>query len=271
MSDFYYKNQNGVVTLHCRALDEIKGIRHCFTTREGGVSTEHLRSMNLSFSREERATVEENYRRLCQAEGFCMPRMTLTDQTHTATVRLVDEATAGMGMSKASDVRDTDGLITVLTDTPLAVFVADCAPVLMYDRGSGAVAAVHSGWRGTRAGIAARALEQMAAAFGTKMQNVIAAVGPCIGKCCYEVGADFKEQWTRPEDRSLFEPRDGGKYHFDLKEANRRVLEQAGVREIYVTSECTCCKPELLFSHRASKGLRGNMAGIIQITKGEDR
>ncbi len=268
MSDFYYKNQNGVVTLHCRALEEIAGLRHCFTTRAGGVSVGHLASMNLSFSREERATVEENYRRLCQAQGFCMPRMTLTDQTHTDTVGLVEERSAGMGMSKPSDIRDTDGLMTSLPDTPLAVFVADCAPVLMYDRGSGAVAAVHSGWRGTRAGIAARALEQMAAAFGTKPQDVIAAIGPCIGKCCYEVGEDFREQWDRPEDGSLFEARDGGKYHFDLKEANRLVLEAAGVSEIYVSEECTCCKPELFFSHRASKGKRGNMAAIIQIVQG---
>ena len=269
MNDFYYKNQDGVMTLHCRALDGIPGLRHCFTTRKGGVSTGFLASMNLSFVKEERDTVEENYRRLCKAEGFVMERMTLTHQTHTANVRLVDEATAGMGMSKPSDVRDTDGFITELINTPLAVFVADCAPVLMYDRGSGAVAAVHSGWRGTRHGIAAAALRKMATAFGTDPKNVIAAVGPCIGQCCYEVGQDFRDEWNRKEDASLFLPKENGKYHFDLKEANRRVLESAGVGEIYVTSECTCCKPELLFSHRASHGRRGNMAGIIM--RGEEK
>lgn len=267
MDDFYYKNQSGVVTLHCRALDNIPGLAHCFTTRKGGISIGHLSSMNLSFSREERATVEENYRRLCAAEGFTMPRMTLTDQTHTDTVRLVDEQTAGMGMSKTSNIFDTDGLITCLPDTPLAVFVADCAPILMYDRDSGAIAAVHSGWRGTQKGIAARALEQMAERFGTRPENVIAAVGPCICKCCYEVGEDFKEQWQNPEDNSLFEAGKQGKYYFDLKQANARVLEKAGVGEIYVSKECTCCKSDLLFSHRATKGKRGNMAGIIQIVQ----
>ena len=269
MSDFYYKNQNGVITLHCRALDEIAGLRHCFTTRNGGVSTGYLASMNLSFIKEKRETVEENYRRLCAAEGFVMPRLTLTHQTHTANVRLVNEATAGMGISKESDVRDTDGLITELSDTPLAVFVADCAPILMYDRGSGAVAAVHSGWRGTRHGIAAAALQKMAEAYGTEPRNVVAAVGPCIGRCCYEVGQDFRDEWDRQEDESLFEVRENGKYHFDLKEANHRVLQRAGVCEIYVSEECTCCKPDLLFSHRATHGQRGNMAGIIQITKEE--
>ena len=267
MSDFYYKNQNGVVTLHCRALDDIAGLHHCFTTRKGGISTGFLASMNLSFAREARETVEENYRRLCDAEGFVLERMTLTDQT--ANVRLVDKATAGMGMSKSSDIRDTDGLITSLPHTPLIVFVADCAPILMYDRGSGAIAAVHSGWRGTRHGIAKAALDQMKATFGTQPRNVIAAVGPCIGKCCYEVGQDFKDQWTRPQDEILFEARENGKYHFDLKEANRQVLLRAGVGEIYVTEECTCCKSDLLFSHRASHGNRGNMAGIIQIEKKE--
>ena len=269
MSDFYYKNSNGVVTLHCRALDEIKGLSHCFTTRQGGISTGHLSSMNLSFSREERSVVEENYRRLCQAEGFCMERMTLTDQTHTARVRLVDERSAGMGMSKESDIRETDGLITSLSQTPLAVFVADCAPILMCDTITGAIAAVHSGWRGTREGIAAVALDKMNKQFGTQAKDVIAAVGPCIDKCCYEVGEDFRAEWNRSDDAQFFTSTSNGKYLFDLKGANRQVLEKAGVGEIYICKECTCCQSELLFSHRATKGKRGNMAGIIQITKEE--
>ena len=260
MNEFYYKNTNGLITLHCAPLDDIAV--HCFTTRKGGVSTGYLAQTNLSFSREDRETVLENYRRICAAEGFCMERMTLTDQTHTDTVRLVDEATAGMGMSKPGDITDTDGLITRLANTPLAVFVADCAPVLMADKHSGAVAAVHSGWRGTLKGIAARALEQMHAAYGTRTEDVIAAVGPCIGGCCYEVGQDFKDAFGGKWEH-LFTPK-GEKYHFDLKEANRLVLQEAGVGEIYVTDECTCCKPDLLFSHRATKGKRGNMAGIIQ-------
>lgn len=263
MSDFYYKTQDGVTTLHCRALDSIAGLRHCFTTRKGGISTGHLATMNLSFSREDRATVKENYRRLCAAEGFSLERITLTDQTHTANVRLVDERTAGMGMSKESDIRDTDGLITNLSHTPLAVFIADCAPILMYDRQSGAVAAVHSGWRGTRQGIAAVALEKMAKYFGTKPQDVIAAIGPCIDKCCYEVGQDFRDEWKREEDQQFFKPKANGKFYFDLKGANRLVLENAGVGEIYVCNECTCCNAELLFSHRATNGKRGNMAAII--------
>lgn len=257
---FYYKNTNGMITLHCAPLDEIAD--HCFTTRKGGVSTGYFAETNLSFSREDRETVLENYRRVATAENFCLDRFTLTDQTHTDHVRLVDELTAGMGMSKESDIVDTDGLITNLYDTPLAVFVADCAPVLMADRRTGAVAAVHSGWRGTLAGIAARAVEQMHVAYGTDPNDLIAAVGPCIGACCYEVGADFKDAFAgKWED--LFIPK-GEKYHFDLKQANRRVLEEAGVREIYVTDECTMCHSDLLFSHRATKGKRGNMAGIIQ-------
>ena len=264
MRDFYYKETNGVVSLHCRALDEIRGLRHCFTTRKGGVSQGYLAEMNLSFSREDRETVMENWRRLCGAEGFVLDRMTLTDQTHTACVRHVDERTAGMGMSKESDIRDTDGLITKLPDTPLAVFVADCAPILMYDRDSGAVAAVHSGWRGTHGRIAAAALEEMKALWGTKPQNVIAAVGPCICQNCYEVGQDFKDAFKGWGGDHLFVQK-GEKYHFDLKGACRLVLERAGVEEIYVSEECTACRPELLFSHRATAGKRGNMAGIIAV------
>ncbi len=261
MSSFYYKNTNGLITLHCAPLDAYA--RHCFTTRKGGVSTGHLAQTNLSFSREDRNTVMENYRRICAAEGFCLQRMTLTDQTHTDHIRQVEEATAGMGMSKESDIRDTDGLITDLQHTPLAVFVADCAPVLMADKVTGAVAAVHSGWRGTLAQIAAVALRQMNRAYGTQPQNVIAAVGPCIAKCCYEVGQDFKDAFQGKKEH-LFTPKDNGKYYFDLKEANREVLQDAGVGEIYVSEDCTCCNSDLLFSHRATAGKRGNMAGIIE-------
>ncbi len=262
---FYYKNTNGLITLHCAPLDEYA--THCFTTRKGGVSEGYLAETNLSFAREVRENVLENYRRIATAEGFCMDRITLTDQTHTATVRHVDERTAGMGMSKQSDIVDTDGLITILPNTPLAVFVADCAPVLMADKKSGAVAAVHSGWRGTNKHIAAVALAQMKERFGTRPEDVIAAIGPCIGACCYEVGQDFKDAFEGKWEH-LFTPK-GEKYHFDLKEANRLVLESAGVQEIYVCDECTRCRHELLYSHRANGAKRGNMCGLIQKKEGK--
>lgn len=257
---FYYKNTNGLITLHCAPLDEYA--THCFTTRMGGVSTGHCAQTNLSFSREDRETVLENYRRICAAEGFAMERLTLTDQTHTDRVRLVDETTAGMGVQKQSDIKDTDGLITDLLQTPLVVFVADCAPVLMADKRTGAVAAVHSGWKGTLKGIAAKAVQQMKENFGTDPRDIIAAVGPCIGPCCYEVGQDFKDAFHGKWEH-LFTPKKD-KYHFDLKQANRLVLQEAGVGEIYVTDECTYCRSDLLFSHRKTQGKRGNMAGIIQ-------
>ncbi|MBR5783391.1 MAG: peptidoglycan editing factor PgeF [Clostridia bacterium] len=265
MNDFYYRETDGVVTLHCRALDSVPGVRHCFTTRRGGVSEGYLATMNLSFSREDKENVTENWRRLCKAEGFCFERMTLTDQTHTTFVRLVDERTAGMGIAKDSDIKDIDGLMTCLPETPLAVFVADCAPILLCDRVGGAVAAVHSGWRGTHGGIAAKALQKMKEQFGTEAKNVIAVLGPCICQNCYEVGQDFKDAFADWDAEHLFIPK-GEKYHFDLKGANRQVLERAGVEEIYITDECTSCNPDLLFSHRATGGKRGNMAGIIQLT-----
>lgn len=257
---FYYKNTNGLITLHCAPLDEYA--THCFTTRMGGVSTGHCAQTNLSFSREDRETVLENYRRICAAEGFAMERLTLTDQTHTDRVRLVDETTAGMGVQKQSDIKDTDGLITDLLQAPLVVFVADCAPVLMADKRTGAVAAVHSGWKGTLKGIAAKAVQQMKENFGTDPRDIIAAVGPCIGPCCYEVGQDFKDAFHGKWEH-LFTPKKD-KYHFDLKQANRLVLQEAGVGEIYATNECTYCRSDLLFSHRKTQGKRGNMAGIIQ-------
>lgn len=270
MNDFYFKTEYGVTTLHCKALDETGIFRHCFTTRRGGVSRDYLSSMNLSFAREAKENVMENYRRLARAEGFCKERFTLTDQVHADFIRAVDERTAGMGMSKPSDIKNTDGLITALPETPLAAFIADCGGILLADPVHRAAAAVHSGWRGTLGRISANALRKMSDLYGTDPQDVIAAIGPCIGPCCYEVGAEVREAFLNAwQDDSMFKPGKNGKYMLDLWQANRLVLQKAGVpdRQIHCAEMCTMCRKEEFYSHRATGGKRGNMAAIIEIRR----
>lgn len=264
INNFYFDNKNGVVTLHCKALDEIGFNKHCFTTRLGGVSSGYLSSMNLSFSREDRKTVLENYRRIKEAVGFS-GTFALTDQQHTDTVMRVDKVQNGFEVVGKA----VDGLVTNVLGITLTVFVADCVPVIIADPVTRAVACVHSGWRGTAAMITSKAVSKMVSEYGSDPKTLVAAIGPCIGECCYEVGHDVLDGFCEinPNAQTFFKPKPDGKFMLDLNGANRAVLEMAGLLKdnIHVSNECTCCKNELYFSHRATKGKRGNLAAMIEI------
>ncbi|MBE5996012.1 MAG: peptidoglycan editing factor PgeF [Lachnospiraceae bacterium] len=255
-------------------LAELPGVSHCFTTREGGVSEGIFRSLNLSFRRgDETERVEENYRRVASAFGAAPDRIVCTDQTHTANIRVATEADAGKGVTKPRDYTDVDGLVTNVPGLILGVFVADCVPVLLADPATGAVGAVHSGWRGTAAQIGAGAVRLMEEQYGTRAEDLICAVGPSICRDCYEVSEDvavqFEDVFAERSGEAVFykgkSPEGEPKYLVDLWQANRIVLEEAGVlpEHISVTDVCTACNCRLLFSHRASHGRRGNLGAFI--------
>lgn len=259
MDTFYFDNTNGILTLKNRALDAAGFEKHCFTTRIGGVSRDCFAHTNLSFSREDRQTVEENYRRIANAVGFSSA-FVLTKQEHTATVQIIDSGYNKPGFITMSN--PTDGLVTNEKGVCLTVFVADCVPVLIADKRKRAVAAVHSGWRGTAKRITARAVELMRECYGSRAEDMIACIGPCIGKCCYEVGGDVYEGFGDPK---YFEEKGNGKYMLDLNLANMDILKNAGVGEIHVSYECTYCKSDIYYSHRKTNGKRGNLAAMIEI------
>lgn len=277
---FYFDNTVGVVTLRCRALDSAGFGRHCFTTRIGGISTGHLAYTNLSFSREDKNTVYENYRRVFDAVGI-KPTAVLSNQQHTDIVAQVTEpessenftpvetADAGTGLRFFVSRTAADGLVTDRSGICLVTFVADCVPIIIADPVRRAAACVHSGWRSTALGIGDAAVRKMQACFGSRPEDLIAAVGPCIGPCCYEVGSDVYDAFAARSElmRGFFAPAHGGKYMLDMGAANRFVLISAGLRpeNIHVSGQCTCHNSELYYSHRATKGKRGNMAAMIQI------
>lgn len=258
---FYFDSTNGVVTLRCAALDSAGFKKHCFTTRLGGVSTGYLESMNMSFSRESADAVNENYRRVFNAVGFS-GNVIITRQEHTDIVKFVDSEYNNRGIITNSTA--VDGFVTAEKGLCLAVFVADCVPIIIADPINRAVACVHSGWRGTASRISANAVNLMHKHFGSDARCLIAAVGPCIGACCYEVGQDVYDGFAMPRH---FAKKQSGKYMLDLKGANREVLEDAGLLpgNIFVTDECTMCKSDLYYSHRATGGKRGNMTAMIEI------
>ena len=241
------------------------GAPHCFTTRLGGVSTGIFDSLNLNFSRgDDPEKVVENFRRIGEVLGFTPEDVVNARQIHSDIVVRVDERNRGnLAVTGASP--ECDALITNTPGMALYVSTADCTPILLWDSETGAVGAAHAGWRGTVSAIGARTVEAMGREFGTKPENIRAAIGPNIGICHFETDADVPEAILEAfgQEARPFIQRKGDKYYVNLKEVNALVLRRAGVTHIEISDECTMCHPERFWSHRVTLGKRGAQGGII--------
>ena len=240
-------------------------VPHCFTTRLGGVSQGHLESLNLGTSRGDAPeNVLENYRRLGSALGFDIHNLVLSRQTHSNIVRPVTEKERGAGLF-APPLPECDALITNQPGLALVVFTADCTPILFWDSVTGAVGAAHAGWRGTASGIAAKVVETMGREYGSRPENIHAAIGPNIGACHFETDEDVPQAMFAafgPEVEQWIVPR-GEKFFLDLKQINRLVLNRAGVTQVELSQDCTVCQHHRFWSHRVTGGQRGSQGAII--------
>lgn len=270
------QEKNGVPYLIFPSLENTGLVRHAFSTRLGGCSMGDLATMNLSSTRgDDPDHVKENFRRFGEAVGFEPEDLVLSLQTHTTNVRQVTEEDRGKGFTKPRDYHDVDGLITNVPGLVLATFYADCVPLYFVDPVHGAIGLSHSGWRGTVNRMGAVTLKRMEEAYGTNPSDVWAAIGPSICQDCYEVSEDVAQEFLKAfadsiDDRLLYRKKNG-KYQLNLWRANTLVLLDAGVPtdRIAVTDICTCCNPQVLFSHRASKGKRGNLGAFLQLLSTE--
>lgn len=238
---------------------------HAFTTRRGGVSGGIYAFLNLGEHRgDDPEAVRENYRLLCEALG--VKTLVFTRQVHGSTVRRVTKADAHELFTPVP--YEADGLVTDEPGTALVIFTADCIPILLHDPVRGAVGAVHAGWRGTVADIAGEGVRKMVWEFGCKPENIRAAIGPGIDKCCFETGAEVPEAVRKvlPDgEKYVKSGAKEGKFMVDLKGVNRALLMRAGVpaESIAVSDECTMCLNEKYWSHRFTKGERGSQASVI--------
>lgn len=267
------RKQQEVEYLIYPGLEETGVVDHLFSTRLGGVSREHLASMNLSFSRgDQEKYVRENYRRIAAVLNCEVDDFVFSHQTHTSNVRVVTGADRGKGLTRALDYQDVDGLVTKEPGLVLSTFFADCVPLFFVDPKARVIGLSHSGWRGTVGRIGARTIEAMEAELGADRRNILAAIGPSICRSCYEVSEDVAEAFRKEfwgHEKEILVPRGEGKFLLDLWQANRLVLTEAGIlpQHLEVTNLCTCCNPGYLFSHRASKGRRGNLGAFLKLKK----
>lgn len=239
-------------------------VPHCFTTRYGGVSTGSQSSLNLAIGRgDSPENVEKNLRILADALGFDPESYVMTRQIHSNWVRVVTEKDCSGFFHR--DYPECDALVTNTPGLTLLVFTADCTPLLFHDPVTGAVGAAHAGWRGTVGSIAARTVEAMVEAFGCKIENIRAAIGPNIGQCHFETDADVPQAVLEafgPEAAAFIQQR-GEKYYIDLKQVNALCLRRCGVRHIEISENCTYCESDRFWSHRVTRGDRGSQGAVI--------
>ena len=286
---FMERNINGVKYF----ISEILSSPHAFTTRIGGVSESPWDSLNLGPGRGDNLNhVKENYRRICEAvnidfnnlnnfnnlnaggkpdnniniNNINSKRVVLAKQVHETDVKIVDETDAGKGLYKDRDYT-ADALITDKKNLPLFVFSADCGIILLEDKITGTVGAVHAGWRGCAGGIVKKAVDRMCEKYGADRGNICAAVGPCIGSCCFETDQDVPDAMRNAlgTDAELYYYKKDFKWHVDLAGLNKQWLLNAGLVEknIDICGLCTACRPDLFWSHRKMGERRGVQAALI--------
>jgi YfiH family protein len=260
---------------------EMAWLRHGFSTRSGGVSTVYRGDgiedldgdLNTGWTAaDDPVNVLENRRRLIASIRGGDATLVTVRQVHSAKTLAVQEDVSGFFTNEGRAAIEADGLMTQIPDVLLGIQTADCVPVLVADSRLRVVAGFHAGWRGTVAGIVERGIAQMGFEYGTKPEDLVAAVGPSIGACCYSVGDEVREAFGNRFDyaRELFVARGNGLF-LDLWEANRRQLTAAGVREsqIAVVGECSGCAglpgPRRYFSHRCENGFTGRMMSLIGV------
>lgn len=245
-------------------------VKHGFSTRIGGESLTPFDTLNLGLTVEDdKYSVLRNRRAFALALGLDADRIVVPNQVHGKIVRLVTASDAGKGaLDHADSIPDTDALITNTPNLTLSLHFADCGSVFLLDPVNKAIGLVHSGWKGTAAKIVTETIQAMVREFGSDPKKLLAAIGPSIGRCCYDVGEDVAMQLFKafPHDERVISRFSTGKWSADLKMANLILLRNAGVEDsnIAISEHCTCCCPDEFFSYRRD-GKTGRMGGWLSL------
>lgn len=247
-------------------------VTSAFSTRLGGVSEGYYSSLNLSFDRgDDPARVLENFKRIGASMGVAVEDMVLSKQTHTTNVRVVTKEDKGKGVIRKRNYTDVDGMITNVPGICLVTSYADCVPLYFVDPVKKAIGLSHSGWRGTVGKIGKNTVQLMQENFGSKPEDLLAAVGPSVCMDCYEVSEDvieqFKETFEKKYWEDLFYKKENGKYQLNLWKANELIFLESGIlpEHMAITNVCTHCNSKILYSHRTMGNNRGNLCAFLAL------
>lgn len=281
------RQANGLQVLQLEPFEEFSWLVHGFSTRQGGASVlpSGERVLNLSFTEwDQRESVVKNRAEFRHAIGADKCQLICLRQIHSAVTH---------GFEKApGESRQGDASYTRAHDLLLGIQTADCVPILLVDPKKQAIAAIHAGWRGTLARVAEKTVGEMCRGFGSKPEDLLAALGPAIGGCCYQVGTELVTEFTSQfaDAESYFDEMRTGEepnplqwlnmmppghqpppknVRLDVRKANRSQLLAAGLREsnVYVSDLCTACHTDLFFSYRKEGPSSGRLLAAIGIRK----
>ena len=264
-NDWPLENHDGVTLILSPLLKRVNFLVHAFTTRLGGCSPAPMASFNLGRHRpdeEGRKDAMNNRNTLCRLFGLEANMLSVPGQYHSTNIHILP----GHSEPGPFYFPGVDALATGTDRQPVLMHFADCVPVLLVDTVRRKVCAIHAGWRGTAGGIVSRSVRLMKEQLGSRPQDIVAAVGPAIGSCCFETGNEVVEALTGTvTDCDPLIIYKNGRPYPDLKAFNALQLREAGVDNIDVTSWCTACHPELFYSHRQSGGQTGRQGMLACI------
>lgn len=265
-------NKNGdLVYFTFPALENYRFVKHMFSSRLGGVSEGIYSSLNLGFKRGDNVeNVYQNYKIVCSNIGINQDDLVFGQLTHNDNIRFVTSIDKGKGIIKELDYTDIDGLITNELNVPLVMTFADCVPIYFLDPVNKVIAITHSGWRGTVKKIGEKVIFDMITSYNSNIDNIIVAIGPSIGGCCFEVGKEVYDEFCSMDCLPLdnwFSKAKTDKYFIDMWKVIESMFLKIGVKRqnITIADICTKCNSDIFFSHRATNGKRGSMAGIISL------
>ncbi len=268
---FVIQRKNGIAWIEFTSFSKYSNLIHFSTLRTGGYSSHPQASLNLGFRQTDSVEhVINNRRLLASTVGISLEQMVFSRQTHSDNIAIVSEQAKGRGvLEKHSAIPDNDGYILTQSGICACVLTADCVPVFIYDTHHHVAAIVHSGWRGTVKQIAAKAVRQLVR-LGSDPKNIIAAIGPSIKGCCYEVKNDVLHifQQSFGNDAYYFFSEHQGHLFLDISKAITHSLEKQGVLTSHIAhcTLCTKCNPHLFFSARNStNGFTGRLASGIML------
>ncbi len=252
------KTKNGLPYFEIPELAKTGWVRHAYLTRHGGVSLPPYDSLNLSDTNgDQKETVSRNKNLIARTFGLGPKCLVLLNQIHQDKILLLREPPNSL-----SSVLEYDALITDVPNTFLGILTADCLPIFIVDPKKKVIAAVHAGRQGTALHITAKVLKKMEEEFGCLAEELLIALGPSIGSCCYEID----EKVFQPEWESFSLPKTKGKWMVDLAEINIAETEKEGIRreQIFRIDLCTRCHHDLFFSYR-KEGQTGRQLSFIGI------
>jgi len=277
-SDIYLKQDklNNLPLFLFSGLSKYQNVLHFITTRQGGYSMAPFHTFNLAFHvGDKEENVLRNRTKLAKSLNIPLQSFTISNQVHGTHISIVGQAERGSGATNIfTALKENDAMITNQENICLLIFVADCVPVLLYDREKKIIGLIHAGWEGTIGLITQKTVSLLQSYWDCRPQDIICAIGPSIGPCCYQVGPEVvdKVRKTFPKNDYLVQAiaKDGRGY-LNLWEANKIQLLDCNIPEknIEVAGLCTCCHSDIFFSSRKDSGYTGRFAAGIMLKKSQ--